>query len=488
MKQPEVFDIYARVSKDKQKGTDEEGSNTALQVELCTKWITDRGGEVGEVYVDNSISATSGAIRPGFEKMLKDNPDHPVVYLKQSRLERDPMDLDRFLLAGREGWGLDGTRATLESASTEIMGRFQSLMNRFDQRNKAEFQKTANLRRAKLGSYRGSIRPFGQERTGAWVPAEAEAVRDAVPRLLSREWTFFKVAKEWNAAGLLTPQTGKQGGREWTSGTVKTFFTRPRLYGEQEYEGKLYPLKDWPALMTREDWEALQIIIQEARTGKRGVSGTRGNMRLLTAMVKCGDCGRGMNTGYRGKKGSTRTYKCPTVNHQVVIAEKVEETVSLHALELLAHHEDYQKTIQDTQARLQELSVEKANKIIAFKAWSAQAGKADLPIEYVMSKTDTHREELAAIDAEVLALRADQGLNIFPATGYKLGEELESWETTDLSQRRELLAALFTAVHVARGEQGARFKPERVTYTYTALGEKLAETWAKDYHGSGTHY
>lgn len=468
------MDIYARISHDKKTGTDLEGLNVREQVNSCREWILSRGDEVGNVYTDDSISATSGVRRPAFEQMLVEEP-RPVVYVKQSRLERDPGDLDRFLLTTREGYGVDGTRATMESASAELMARMSSLFNRYEQQNKAEFQRAANLRLAKAGKYRGSIRPFGQTRTGEWVEGEAQAVRQAAEALIAGRATFHKVATVWNDWGLLTPKTGRQGGREWTAGTVVRFFKRPRLYGKQEYRGQLYKLRDWEALLSEEEFNAIQALIAERATGRRGESTSRRDTHLLTSILKC-ECGRGMNVGYRGRKGSGRIYRCPTTNHQSVTAVPVEEYVSLQALEYLIWHDYFESRKSDSNIQLAELNWQRAELVAAHNQWLLEAGQAGTSPMAIRAREDAHAEALAKLDGELFAIQQKAGLDIFPRPEHELsGDYLAVWNTVSLDRRRYLLKSLFTAIYIKRGQQGRRFDTNRVSFETTPLAKSIVD-------------
>lgn len=480
-----VAAIYARISQDRYKGDEQEGLNVAEQIEACRSFITSKGWTVGTIYRDDSISATSGAVRPGFEKMLRDVPD-AVVYWKQSRLERGGgNDLERFLKLGCEGYGTDGTRVTMENASGELITKMFSNFYRFEQRVKAENQKQANFRIAKAGKYRGSIRPFGQKRSGEWVPAEAEAIREAAALIATGKQTFFKTAELWNAAGLLTPATGKQGGKHWTSGTVRNYFTRPRLIGLQDYKGTLYELKDWEPLLGRDTFDQIQTLIEGKRTGKRGVSVTRSDMHLLTGIAECVECGRGMNSGQRGGAGSTRLYRCPTVKHQTMVAAPLEDAVSLHALDLLMHHEDTQEQAEETSKALAALMSEKRVAVAAHDTWIEEAAEAGLRPAVIAKRENAHRERMSAMDDEILRLNQDMKVSIFqladgPVDPKNLTDRnLHGWRSVSMEQRRDLLKTLFASIMVKRAGQGKRFNAERITYAYTNLGQKLAEQWAE---------
>ncbi|NUL43726.1 recombinase family protein [Cellulosimicrobium funkei] len=473
--EPVMAAIYARISQDKKVGTTEEGASTASQIDACRKFIKAQGWEAGEVYVDNSISATSGAVRPAFERLLEDSPS-VVVAFKQDRLSRDLMDTLRIKTAGITGYLCDGGRLDFGSADSEMLTMIRSVVDSAEGKKKSERQKLATERDAKSGKYRGSIRPFGQTLTGERVEPEATAVQTAAQDLADGTATFWDIAKRWNGDGLKTPQTGKQGGKDWTSGTVRNYFTRPRLIGQQEYEGKLYTLNNWEPLLTAETFGHIQSLIESKKTGKRGVSTSRTDTRLLTAITQC-ECGRGMNAGQRGGAGSTRLYKCPTVKHQTVVAEPLERAVSLHALQLLSQSEDGNEEREEATQAIASLLDEKRVAESAHQEWITEAVEAGLSPKLISQKETAHGKRVSEIDAEVLRLRADLQATIFP----KLGEDdLAGWETVSIAQRRDMLTSLFSKVQIARGGQGKRFSADRITYTYTDLGWTLYDRWAEN--------
>lgn len=479
--------IYARLSQDKRQGTSEEGASVKSQVEACKRYVQMRGWTLGEIYEDNSISATSGAERPAFERMLKDAPA-AVVAFKQDRLSRSLMDTLLIKNAGITGYMCDGGRLDFSSADSEMLTFIRTAVDGAEGRKKAERQKLATLRDAKAGKYRGSIRPFGQERSGKWVPAEAKAVRKAAKLIATKKQTFYKTAELWNADGLLTPATGKQGGKQWTSGTVRNYFTRPRLIGRQDYEGVLYELKDWKPLLEKKTFDQIQSLINGKRTGKRGVSATRSDMHLLTNVARCIACSRGMNSGQRGGAGSSRTYRCPTVKHQTVTAPPLEDAVSLRALDLLMHHDDSKQDAEEASNAMAALMDEKRIAEATHVKWIEDAVKIGLALKTpaaILAKVEDHEQRMTEMDDEILKLNQDMKASIFqlpdgPADfGNMTDRNLHGWRSVSMEQRRDLLKSLFETITVERAGQGKRFDSALINYTYTPLGRKLADRWAE---------
>ena len=336
---------------------------------------------------------------------------------------------------------------------------------------------------AKAGVYRGSIRPFGQTLKGDLVQPEADAVRAAAADLVAGAATFFDIAKRWNTAGLLTPQTGRQGGREWTSGTVRNFYTRPRLVGRQEMRARSTTFgigrRCWTPrrLPTSKNTDRLQAD-REARVSKG-----RADAHLLTGIVRC-ECGRGMNIAYRGAKGSPRIYRCPTVNHQTVTALPLERAVAEHALDLMAQQDEGKAEAEEATRRIAHLLDDRRSAESVHDQWLSEAVEAALSPALISKRQTAHAARLSEIDFEVIQHRQSLGVSMFAvANTWRSGglhAELTGWESTPVPQRRDVLKSLFDAVLVARGSQGKRFKAERVSYSRTPLGDRLYDRWAEN--------
>src|SRR4029453_231559 len=87
--------VYLRISEDK----DGSQAATKRQLEDCTKWATDRGYNVVDVFEDVDLSAFKRTVkRPEFERMLaavRDRDIDGVVAWKIDRISRRQRDLVR---------------------------------------------------------------------------------------------------------------------------------------------------------------------------------------------------------------------------------------------------------------------------------------------------------------------------------------------------------------------------------------------------------
>ncbi|HSJ35526.1 MAG TPA: recombinase family protein, partial [Acidimicrobiia bacterium] len=90
MSTPNASALYCRISKDARG----EGLGVARQEELCRDLANRKGWPVAHVYIDNDLSAYSGAPRPEYERMVEDleaGTIDAVVVVDQDRLTRHPM-------------------------------------------------------------------------------------------------------------------------------------------------------------------------------------------------------------------------------------------------------------------------------------------------------------------------------------------------------------------------------------------------------------
>lgn len=419
------FVAYCRISQDK------TGAGLAVerQEDEIRQWATARGHTIAEVITDNDISAYSGKPRPGFEKLLKHENKNVVVW-HQDRLLRVLTDLQPVIDAGLNVYQVTAGQMDLSTPTGRMQARVTATMATYEVEQKIARQLSKNLQLAKEGKYRGSIRPFGNNFDGTLVEPEATAVRDAVRALLATDethMTFYGISKLWNDAGLKTPKTGRQGGKLWTAGTVRQYFSRPRLYGHQDYKGTLHELQDWTPLLEKADFDAVQEFIKSnsAKNGGGVRSPIRHDIHLLTGILRCTDavtdketgqesvCDRGLNAAYRGGKYNTKAYKCPTTGHLSIVAKSTESYISQHALQLLSQDAELHTANKRTQANGIKLRKERLDLVDTYDKWRAKALEVGLEPEDIAIRKTHHTTQLAEIDAQLSLLDKDLMLSIF---------------------------------------------------------------------------
>ena len=248
--------IYARLSRDR----DGSQTATARQVADCRKYADAKGQTVEAVHEDADLSAyTAKVTRPGFEAVLEAveaGEADVVLSWKLDRLLRRPRDFERLWQPARRPapisppspmastprnrWPACSCRASCPPSPS------------WRARTSASARGASTRRRRGPASAAGRASPL-RAHSGDWtVPAEADAIREAVDRLLDGG-TMYRVAADWNAAGLRTSTGG-----EWNSQKVRSMLRSPRLAGLREHRGEIVGKAVWPAIVDPAKHERLR--------------------------------------------------------------------------------------------------------------------------------------------------------------------------------------------------------------------------------------
>ncbi|QOV37654.1 recombinase family protein [Streptomyces ferrugineus] len=299
--------IYVRLSLD-QHG-DELG--VQRQTDECKAFAESRGWTVREVIADNDISATSGKVRPGFERLLASKPE-AILCWHTDRLIRKTEDLERVIDLGVNVHAIHAGHLDLSTPAGRATARTVTAWATYEGEQKALRQMASNLQAAKNGTpHKAGIRPFGYADDYVTViEAEADAIRKGAEMVLQGE-TLAAVGRYWTGLGLLAPRSssGKAKGEaeRWSTGGVKKVLVSPRYIAQATYRGEIVGEGQWPAILD----EATHYALVSALTNpKRFTGGARtGNapQTLLAGLATCSKCGEAVRGGmYRG----TPVYRC----------------------------------------------------------------------------------------------------------------------------------------------------------------------------------
>lgn len=291
------------------------------------KLCRDRGWADIVEYVDNDTSASNGRRRPAYTQMLADiesSAVEAVVVWHLDRLHRRPIELEQFMdLAKAQGLSLATVTGDVDLSTDDgqFMARVMAAVARKETDRKSARQRAANKQRAEAGKP-WVTRPFGytyetvKDDSGkvlkAWndeMPAEADAIRKAAQAALNGA-SLYSIAQEWNTSGLRTTK----GRRLWEGSTVRQVLMRPRNAGLVVYDGEILDgvTASWPAILEREEWEAVCKILADP---KRFTGRSLGRKHLLSGIAICGECQRRMGTTVRSRKsgGNRPVYQCKNI-------------------------------------------------------------------------------------------------------------------------------------------------------------------------------
>jgi site-specific DNA recombinase len=449
--------IYCRVSEDRR-----QGRSVAQQEAECRATCDDEGWEIVEVITDNDVGASrySKGKRPGWARVLSlvEAGDVDVlVTWEGSRAQRDLASyssLRELCISSGVKWHYGGRTHDM----SDWRDRRDTGRDAVD--DEAESGRTSerirrDVRAAALAGRPHGRRLFGYQRvydpsTGALVgqephPDEAPVVRQIFADFLGGK-AARTIARELNDAGITTGT-----GARWADTQVKRVLTNPAYSAQRVHQGEVIGDATWPPLAERETFDRVQARFE----GRRGVRQTR-TARLLTGVARCGTCSSKLHVGHDIHK--RKMYQCRNGFHVARDERHLDGYVTAVLLERLARP-DVAETMAgtpdpanaDLRARAADLKARLDAAVAEFTAGRLSATTL-AKIEQEMAPKIAEAERAAR--AALVPLEVD-----LPAP-----ERVASWwEGLPGEQRREVVAALVSAVVVNRTRQGGRrFDPTAV--------------------------
>ncbi len=454
--------IYTRLSQDRDGET-----STERQEADCRAYAAARGWEVETVYRDK-LSGYKDVVRPDYERFIDDLRTGAIdvgIIWKLDRLTRKGIKdiaplLEALQLGGTALASVNDSIDTSTAMGEGVLGLLASIA-------KQESQNTSLRVRSAMGKIardgkpnRSGCRPFGFRADYLSLePVEAEAVREAVAAVLAGR-VVYEIALDWQRRGIVSPL-----GNVMAASVVRNIIKHPRNAGLRLYQGEAYPAV-WPAIVSREDWEAVTLRLASKGPHRRVRS------YMLTGVALCGICGVALTPRVTGAAdGRRRTYRCTRVpgrnrccGRVMVSADAVEALVTSVMLAAMAEQEllvsppaetgaalgpllDEMKTLRDRLGVLEEAF---------YTEGTLEKGRFH-------SLRDELVDRLGAVEARCGELMALDG-------GIALAEALDpaaAWESWSLEERRKLVRAWFPRIEVDKtpaADSGKRFGPGRVRF------------------------
>jgi DNA invertase Pin-like site-specific DNA recombinase len=256
--------IYARISSDRSG----QELGVARQVEACRELCQREGWTVAWEFVDNDISAFSGARRPQFEAMLQGARDYDVIVVwSTDRLYRRLSDLERIVQAldSVPVVGVKSGRVDLSTADGRLNARLLGSVASHESEKKSERIKAAKQQARDRGEWIGKI-PRGYT-TGMEVdPLWASKIQDAYKSVLSGS-SLNGVAKSWGVY----------------ASSVRKLLQSPALAGLTMDHRK----GSWTALVSEADFWRMQALLNDRARPDR-MSPHKGDpSTLLGSIIRC---------------------------------------------------------------------------------------------------------------------------------------------------------------------------------------------------------
>lgn len=292
-----------------------------------------------ETFVDNDVSASNGARRPEYERLIaaiKQAEVSALVVWDVDRLTRTPSELEQFIgLADTHSIALAsvGGEVDLSTPQGRLTARIKGSVARHEVEQASRRLKRKFLERAEAGKSHGKVaygyfrEPVIDDRgavAGYVERLHAEqsgVIRASTAQLLAGE-PLRAVVAGLNAAGSFAPN-----GKSWSGTTLRQVLLRERNAGRRVHQGQVIGEGDWPAILDEDTFDRLVALLRDPR--RRTNSGSE-VVHLLSGIAKCGRCGgtlRGAPAHVSGKKRQPRAYFCASCYKLRRKADSVDEVV-----------------------------------------------------------------------------------------------------------------------------------------------------------------
>ena len=454
--------VYARISED----SEGRGLGVARQEEDARTIARLRGWDVGQVYVDNDVSAFNTKVfRHEFERMLEDlrtgAVDGCIVY-DLDRFARQPADLERAIkiFDNREGMAFATVQGDIDLSSPDgrTMARVMVAFANKSSMDTSRRLKRKHLEVAQSGALLGSHRPFGYEEDRVTLrPGEVELIREAATDIISGV-ALHAIARRWNAQGVKTSY-----GNIWRQAPLRAMMLSPRLAGFRVHHGEKARDADGspvmaqrPAILDLETWEAVgATLLDPARTGNHVHRG--GRKRLLAGIVRCGLCGTPM-TSDKDHRRLVHTYVCKsaTTNGGCGKVAVSGEPVDLLVTELVVTYLSSRELNAEVEPWSGDGELLEATRRIS--ELMAAFTNGDLSKEVVFPSVQKLEDRASQLRSERSAFLRERSLVASRPTNLD-----ELWPGLDIDQRRAIIESVLGSVIVNPAPvKGGRFSPDRV--------------------------
>jgi site-specific DNA recombinase len=417
-------------------------------------------------FVDNSISAYSGRVRPAYRRLLDEiEAGHVdvVVAWDLDRLNRRMVDLVGFieLVARKQVLVKTVTAGSLDLSTPagQLIAHQLGSVAQYESAHKSERLSRSRLQAARQGRRAAGPRQFGYEPGGLRIRRrEASAIRKAAADVLNGA-PVYRIVKKWNTSELLTTR-----GNTWTSSTLTDMLRQPSLAALRVYgpTGETMP-GSWPAILTEDQHALLKLRLQS--------SGSKPSRRrgLLSGVARCAICSRPLayarqtEERWRYTCDRSRNGGCGTVT--VAQGRALEAAViawcALHDQELITHlvGAGADRSMAERDALLRQLRAVEDRRTEFFEM--LRAGELTRG-EYNVARMGLV-EEREALEVELRASGADSEQQILARmklTSAYLGGHVLAPEEVD-TMREAIRASLPSgAIYVRPGVRRARtFNP-----------------------------
>lgn len=441
--------IYLRQS------LDQNGDRAAVdrQEKACRELATRRGWPVQRTYTDNSISASSGRYRPGYEAMLADiaaGSINAVLAWHPDRLHRRPIELEKFVelveAHGVRVATVEAGEVDLASPSGQLYARQLGSVARFESQHKSQRQKAANAQRRENGRMHTGRRAFGYTSDGTGiVESEAAQLRWAAGQIINGI-SLKAVCRELGARGVTTTAGGA-----WRPTEIRRALLNPRYIAQVVHAGQIIGKGEWPAILDEDTHATLRAFLE----GRAGTPG-RPRRHLLSGLARCGVCGAKVYCAAGGSR-DREAYFCSAVRHLNRRADQAEDYVTGLVLARLARPDAAELfTTQDSRSEVRVLRARQQTLRARLDALSLAFAKGQIDAQQLSTGSKQLRGDIGDVTVQLAGL-LDRPLILDLS---KAPEQV--WARLDVESRAAVIDVLMTVTLHPPGRGARVFDPGTV--------------------------
>ena len=487
--------VYIRYSSENQR----DGYSIEYQMDECKKFINEQGFVFEKAYIDEAVSGKSANKRNAFFELLADVKNglyDVVIVYKYSRFARNLMEATLYRQQiEKNGAKLISAMERIDDSTPEgrMMRNIIMTMDEYYSDNLSTFVQSSMYTAAKSGKYLGGILPYGfsVNENGEFIENKAEA--DIVRRVF-----------ELRAAGAMPADIlrifrdeGVRGrnGKPFTQQLLNKIVRSEKYIGTYKYSVKgyepIYIENAFAPIVSRELWDKVQHLIDNANVKKAAKGRARKNIYPLTGKIFCGCCGepftgnsKGNGLAYYTCRGQDKLQICKNGSvHKTVLEEYVFDKIK--ALILSENHiDEIAQIVFDTFASSSADANIEAD-IKALKKEKADIERKlenllDLLLDGTISKDILHKKseilqaELQAVESALKSKEytAAAAVTYEGIRGFLL-DMIKQLENADETVKKALASQFIDKIIVGTDDITVR-----LTVSPVFTGDKLNDGWA----------
>jgi site-specific DNA recombinase len=466
--------IYVRISRDKRRGSLDEGLGVQEQEKQCRELAARLGYLVIKVFCDNDVSAYSGRPRPEYLKMLevlRSGGADVVLVWHTDRLHRSNAELEDYInvVEPRE-ITTETVTAGMIDLNTPIgrmVARQLCTIARYESEHRAERVHMARERQARQGKFGGGRRPYGFEADGVTV-----ITNEAVVILRMADAVMAGVPLRSIARDLRKLEIPTASGTQWTAEGVRDVLLRPRNAGfmvhrETTRKRKVYTDDDivgqapWAPVLDEEVWRSVVAKLTDPDRRTNFAPGPAPRW-LGSGIYRC-PCGAVMRVHKAGDHAERPVYRCQETGkgHVSVPVAPMDALVRRVVIEKLSRPDAIDLVAAPAKgADVPALRAELATCRARLDEIAADYEDDRITRSQFLTRTDKRRAKMAEIESQL----AD-ATEVSPLTPLIGAEDVAAaWEALSLGQQRAVLQALVTITVQPAGRGRRPEVRDRVTF------------------------